>query len=201
MKTTSQWYVYSLAGAAYLLPPQVWKQDPRTGAAWAGLQTILGFDPSAYTYPLAGNYNPGGYTRLPLPTQLFGTGALINVHSTTTIGTQAYGDLRPNDPSRPFTVGPTTYSGAGYWLTQGDFATMLAGMFHSAGDVNSDGKVDTADTAAIGLAMQTVPGDPLWNAQADVCGPAGSPPDSTVNVFDSSTAGKFFGETRTISWP
>ncbi len=185
MSTTSQWYVYTLASVAYMLSPQVWKQDPRTGATWLDLQTILGFDPSAYEYPLAGNYYPGGYTRIPLPTQLFATGPFINMHSTTAICTQGYGDLQAN---------------RNYWLTTAEAQQLIADMFHSAGDVNYDGIIDTADMSQSGLAYNTVPGDELWNPDADVCGPASSPPDDTVNIFDLAMIGKNFGLTRTVPW-
>ncbi len=169
MTTTSQWYVYSLAGVAYMLPPQAWSQAVRNWPVDATrLATILGWDPSAV---------PHGA----LPTSLFGTGPFINQHSTQTIGTQAYGDLTAN---------------RNYWLTTAEIKTFIGEMFHSAGDVTYDGNVDTADMSAIGLAFNTVPGDDLWNSNADVCGPAGAAPDSQVNIFDAATAGKFFGEAR-----
>jgi ABC-type transport system substrate-binding protein len=178
MSTPSQWYVYSLAGAAYLLPPQVWSQAARNWPTDATrLATILGWDASATAYP-----DPDGAGPLrAVPTCLFATGPFINMHSTQTIGTQAYGDLQAN---------------RNYWLTTAEAQAKISDMFHSAGDVTYDGSVDTLDMSAIGLAFNTVPGDDLWNTNADVCGPAGAAPDSQVNIFDAATAGKFFGEAR-----
>jgi ABC-type transport system substrate-binding protein len=178
MSTTSQWYVYSLAGAALFLPPQVWSQAARNWPNDATrLATILGWDASATAYP-----DPDGAGPLrAVPTCLFGTGAFINVHSTQTIGTQAYGDLQAN---------------RNYFLTTAEIQGLIGAMFHSAGDVTYDGTVDTFDMSAIGLAFNTVPGNDLWNANADVCGPAGAAPDSQVNIFDAATAGKFFGESK-----
>jgi ABC-type transport system substrate-binding protein len=178
MTAPSQWYVYTLAGAAYLLPPQVWSQAARGWPMDATrLATILGWDASANAYP-----DPDGAGPLTaVPTCLFGTGPFINMHSTQTIGTQAYGDLAAN---------------RNYWLTTAEAQGFLAGMFHSAGDVTYDGEVDTEDLSAIGLAFNTVPDDPLWDPNADVCGPAGAAPDSQVNIFDAATAGKFFGELK-----
>jgi hypothetical protein len=173
MTTTSQWYVYTLAAVAYMLPPQVWNRP------WANLQEILGWDPSANAYP-----DPDGAGPLRgLPTSLFGTGPFINQYSTQTIGTQAYGDLRAN---------------RNYWLTTNEIEALIGEMFHEAGDVTYDGEVDTEDLSAIGLAFNTVPGDVLWNPDADVCGPAGAAPDSQVNIFDAATAGKFYGTTAYV---
>jgi ABC-type transport system substrate-binding protein len=183
MTVPSQWYVYKLAEFAYRLPPQVYYQDPRTGAPWDSLSTILGFDPSAYSYPLPGNYNPGP---IALPTQLFGTGPFINMHSTTTIWTQNFGDLQAN-PS--------------YWLFTNQITGMLSEMFHRAGDVDYSGKVDTLDLATIGLALMTSQGDPLWNPAADVT--SANPdkrPDGHVDIFDLSTAGRFYGQTKTAPY-
>jgi ABC-type transport system substrate-binding protein len=172
MTQASVWHVYSLAGTSHQLAPQVWDR------AWADLPTILGYDPSAHAYP-----DPdGGGPLTSVPTELFGTGPFISMHSTTTIGTQAYGDLQAY---------------RNYWLRTSDIEQMIADMFWSAGDVDRSGNIDTTDLAAIGLAYLTTPGDALWNSNADVTGPAGTPPDSVVDIFDLSTAGKFYGETRT----
>ncbi len=183
MSAPSQWYVYTLAGAALLLPPQVWSQAVRNWPTDATrLATILGWDPSANPYP-----DPDGAGPLrAVPTCLFGTGPFINMHSTTTIGTQAYGDLQAN---------------RNYWLRTAEIQNILAEMFHEAGDVNYDGIIDTADLSQAGLAYNSVPGDVFWNEDCDVSGPAGSPPDSIVNIFDLMTIAKFFGETRTVPWP
>jgi hypothetical protein len=88
-----------------------------------------------------------------------------------------------------------------YWLTTAETQQKISDMFHSAGDVNYDGKVDTADMAATGLALNTVPGDELWNPNADICGPAGSPPEGAVNVFDAAAVGRNFGKTKTVPYP
>jgi ABC-type transport system substrate-binding protein len=175
MTTTSQWYVYSLAGVAYMLPPQVWSQAARGWPTDATrLAAILGWDPSAHAYP-----DPDGAGPLrAVPTCLFGTGPFINIHGTQTIGTQAYGDLQAN---------------RNYWLFTDEIHGIVMHMFHSCGDVNYNGIIETADMSAIGLAFNTVPGDDLWNPDADVCGPAGAAPDSQVNIFDAATAGKFYG--------
>jgi hypothetical protein len=39
---------------------------------------------------------------------------------------------------------------------------------------------------------------PPGNADADICGPAGTPPDTNIDIDDLATTGKYFGETETI---
>jgi ABC-type transport system substrate-binding protein len=167
----SQWDIYTLAGLAYYLPPPIWENNPTTGDPWASTAEIIGFDPSAY--------DPAG----PLPTGLYGTGPFINVHSTTEIGVNGYGDLDANRD---------------YWKTTAELHDLLDAMFHSAGDVDWNDVSDGEDVSDIGLAWLTEPGDDLWNTDADVCGEAGAPPDSKVNVYDLSQAGKFYKETKTV---
>jgi hypothetical protein len=78
---------------------------------------------------------------------------------------------------------------------------MLSEMFHRAGDVDYSGKVDTLDLATIGLALMTSQGDPLWNPAADVT--SANPdkrPDGHVDIFDLSTAGRFYGQTKTAPY-
>ena len=79
MDTTSQWYVYSLAGTALSFPPQVW--EPWDGQPTADIEA---WDPSAEA-------GPGG-----LPTKVYGTGPFILQHSTTHVGENGYGDLHAN---------------------------------------------------------------------------------------------------------
>jgi len=50
MTTTSQWLIYDLANNAYLLPPQVWSNNPVTGAAWSSTSEIITFDPSEHSF-------------------------------------------------------------------------------------------------------------------------------------------------------
>jgi hypothetical protein len=181
MTSTSQWFVYDLSGTALLFPPQVWTQHPVENRAWASRTEIEGFDPSAYSYPQAGNVAFPG--RIALPTQIFGNGPWILQHSTAFIATKGYGDL----------VADRTY-----FMTQDDIQAKLTEMFHFSGDVNYDNKVGILDLAYIGLAFGSVPDHPRWNHNADITGPAGTPPDSKVDIDDLSLAGKYYGEKKTI---
>jgi len=181
MSTTSQWCVYSLAGVAYMLPPQVWTQNPLTGAGWTFWE-IVNFDPSSYPYPLPGNVNPGPTS---LPTQLFGTGPFILNTPWVLILVLGRGQLISN---------------WSYWMTTADIMNTIENMFWRAGDVVDNDKIDVSDMATIGLAFLTVPGDPLWNPNADFTGPGYGPPDGQVDIFDLAVAGRNFGETETVPY-
>jgi hypothetical protein len=178
MTTTSQWLVYDLARTAYMLPPQVWTVDPRDGLAWTGVTEITTFDPSSLAYPTVHNTNPGP---IGLPTQLFGTGHFILQHSTSFINSYGYGDLRAN---------------RNYFMRTSDIMDKIEYMFWRAGDAVNDDEIDLDDQLLIMKWYgQTVPPAP---PEADITGPAGSPPDGYVDIDDLATAGKHFGETETV---
>jgi hypothetical protein len=107
---------------------------------------------------------------------LYGTGPFINQHSTIFIGTNGYGDLTAN---------------RNYWLTQDNVIAALTNIFHEAGDVDYNGRIDINDLAAVSLAYYTEPGDLQWNPDADVNG------DNIVNIYDISIVGRFYGQTLT----
>lgn len=171
MTTTSIQLVYDLARTAYMFPPQVWTQNPVTNAPWSGTTEILEFDPSAYSYPLPGNVNPGPNA---LPTQLFGTGPFVLQHSTSFIGTNCYGDLTAH---------------RNYWLTTMQIHDIMVNMFHRAGDLDYSGKIDASDLGIAGMAYGTSFPD------ADLNG------DNIVDICDMIPIGMNYGETRTFpSW-
>lgn len=182
MTTPSSWLFYSLAGSAFMLPPQVWAQNPLTGNIWTSVSEILAFDPSNYPYPLPGNLNPGPTS---LPTQLFGTGPFILNTSWAGIWITGRGQLLSNWR---------------YWMTTADIMNTIEDMFWRVGDVVDDDRIDVFDLANIGLAFYTVPGDPLWNPNADITRPAYGPPDGQVDIFDLATAAKHFAETETVPY-
>jgi len=179
MTQTSQWFLYDM-GAALQFPEQVWAKHPVHNHAWDSRTEVETFDPSAYTYPQAGNTNPGP---IALPTQVFGLGPWILKHSTNFIATSGYGDLEANRK---------------YWLTQDDHDLILTNQFHYSGDVNRDAKISILDLALVGKAFGSVPGMPRWNPDADITGPAGTPPDSKVDIDDLSLSGKYYGEKKTV---
>jgi ABC-type transport system substrate-binding protein len=147
---------------------------PQVWQVWDGQPAadIEAWDPSAVP-------GPGG-----LPTSVFGTGPFILQHSTTFVSTAGYCDEVAN---------------RNYWLTTAEIQDIIATMFHSAGDVDSDGQINIpGDLYRIGAAWHKADGDPGWDADADVCGPLGGPPDLYIDIDDLSTAGKFYGETRTV---
>ena len=57
------------------------------------------------------------------------------------------------------------------------------------GDINGDGQVDIFDIVLAADAYGTVPGDPLWNPDADV-----APVFGKVDIFDMVTVGSRYGE-------
>jgi ABC-type oligopeptide transport system substrate-binding subunit len=171
MTTNNPWLIYDLADTAYMLPPQIWQNNPLTGQSWANQAEILGFDPSAHG-------GPNG-----LPTMLFGTGPFVLQHSTSFINTNGFGDLTAN-----------RY----YWMTTQEVIDKISYMFWRAGDVDRNGWIDWLDVDAISQAYLTEPGDPLWNPDADITGEAGGPPDNKVDAYDRGTAQKFNGESKEV---
>jgi ABC-type transport system substrate-binding protein len=177
-ETQSAWNVYDLAADAYLCPPQVWTVDPRDGLPWADNIEITVFDPSALAYPTVYNTAPGPVA---LPTQLFGVAPFINVHSTSFVAVNGYGDLNAN---------------RNYWLTTADIQSIIEDMFWRSGDIIDNDKVDVSDLDLISANYaQTVP---PADERTDITGPAGTPPDSYVDIDDLATTGKYFGETETV---
>jgi hypothetical protein len=174
----SSWDIYNIAAAAYLLPPQVWTVDPRDGLAWTGNLEITSFDPSALAYPTAYNTAPGP---IALPTQVFGVAPFNLLHSTNFQTVNGYGDMAAN---------------RNYWLTTDDIRATIADWFHRSGDVDSNAVVNISDLDLISAnyAMTVPPADP----RCDITGPAGSPPDSKIDIDDLATTGKYFGETETV---
>lgn len=178
MTTASQWLFYDLAGEAYIAPPQVWTVDPRDGQPWTGLTEITTFDPSSIAYPTAYNTAPGP---IALPTQVFGVAPFILQHSTNFVAVNGYGDVVAN---------------RNYWLTTAEIGAKIDDMFWRAGDTDKNKVINVADLDMISVNYgMTVP---PANSNADITGPAGSPPDSLVDIDDLATAGKYFGETETI---
>jgi ABC-type transport system substrate-binding protein len=171
MTTNNPWLIYDLADTAYMLPPQIWQNNPLTGQPWANQAEILGFDPSAHG-------GPNG-----LPTMLYGTGPFILQHSTNFISTNGFGDLTAN---------------RNYWMTTQEIIDKISYMFWRAGDVDHNGLIGPSDINAISAAYLTEPGYPLWNPDADITGVASGPPDLRVDTYDLNTAQRFFGETRTV---
>jgi hypothetical protein len=178
MTTASQWLMYDLAANAYLCPPQVWTVDPRDGLPWTGLAEITTFDPSALAYPTAYNTNPGP---IALPTQVFGVAPFILQHNTAFVALNGYGDL---------------VADRNYWMTTAEIGAFIEDMFWRSGDTVDNDMVDVSDLDLISANYgQTVP---PANMMADICGPAGTPPDTIVDIDDLATTGKYFGETETV---
>jgi len=73
------------------------------------------------------------------------------------------------------------------------------GMFKmyptNAADINHDYKVDMKDIGIAARAFGTMPGDPLWNPDADITGPIAWVPDSIVNMRDVAFIAHCFGWT------
>jgi len=174
MNAVSQQFIYDLSNTAFMFPPQVWTQNPYTGAPWTNVAEILQFDPSAYSYPLPGNVSPGPNA---LPTQLFGTGPFVLQHSTLFIETGGYGDLNAN---------------RNYWLTTMQIHDIMVDMFHRAGDVNYDGIINLEDIATAFLAYGTSIGEPGWDPNADLNG------DNVIDICDTIPVSMNYGETRTF---
>ena len=62
-------------------------------------------------------------------------------------------------------------------------------------DINYDLTVDMKDIALAAKAFGTSPGDPKWNAHADITGPVPLVPDGTIDMRDISMVAKNFGKT------
>jgi parallel beta-helix repeat protein len=58
------------------------------------------------------------------------------------------------------------------------------------GDVNGDGRVDMKDVGYVARRFMCVPGDPLWDSNADFNS------DEKINMVDIGTVARHFGESR-----
>jgi ABC-type transport system substrate-binding protein len=145
MDTTSQWYLYSLAGSALQFPPQVW-------GPWVGQPTadIEAWDPSAEA-------GPGG-----LPTKVYGTGPLIVQHSTRHFADAGYGDYVAN---REYWL---TTDEIDSLITE---MFHLAGDVDRSAEVDI---VDLQRIALAYGSNSTYPSPP-WDPDADIYGPEGVP--------------------------
>jgi hypothetical protein len=79
----------------------------------------------------------------------------------------------------PSTVGISNFS----------FGITFEGRKYYQGDANKDGVVDLFDAVIVALAYNSKPGDPNWNAIADL------DKNGVIDVFDMTTVGKDFGKT------
>ena len=66
--------------------------------------------------------------------------------------------------------------------------------YWSSCDINHDLKIDMRDVSVVGRAFGTVPGDPLWNPDADITGIVPLVPDGMIDMKDLSLVAKHFGE-------
>jgi hypothetical protein len=55
--------------------------------------------------------------------------------------------------------------------------------------LNRDGKVDIRDITIVAIAYQSIPGDPYWNASADLDG------NGIVNIIDLTRIAIDYGKT------
>lgn len=86
-----------------------------------------------------------------------------------------------------YTVFAITHYGPSIATNQTVFTVKLIG------DLNHDGKIDMRDIAIVARAFNTVPGDHLWNAAADLSGPTPGTPDGRVDMRDVSYVAREFG--------
>jgi hypothetical protein len=84
-------------------------------------------------------------------------------------------------------AGDSRFSGMDFDITP-ILTTPVDAAFHLMGDVNRDGIIEGRDLALIARAIDTVPGDPFWNPDADLNG------DDWVNYTDLNTAASNFGK-------
>jgi hypothetical protein len=66
-------------------------------------------------------------------------------------------------------------------------------VYWSKSDINYDLVVDMKDIGIVGRAFYTAPGDPCWNPQADITGPARFP-DGKVDMMDIGLVARHFQE-------
>jgi len=168
MDTTSQWYVYSLAGTALSFPPQVW-------APWDGQPAadIEAWDPSAEA-------GPGG-----LPTKVFGTGPLIVQHSTRHFADAGYGDYVANREYWLTTDEITDLITEMFWIS-GDV------------DESAEVVVEDLQWISLGYDKNSTnePNWEEWE-HCDIDGPKGVP-DECIGIDDLGTCGQFYGEPKTV---
>lgn len=167
----SQWLIYQYSGVAAVFPKHIW--ETVVDDPETEENEILAYVPTDYANPT---------TEFPTLTNFVGTGPYALTYHDPLV----YSDVSANRH---------------YWLSTTEIDDLLTEYFHRAGDVDRNGAIVSGDLSAIGLSMWTHAGDLLWNADADVTGPMGSPPEGYINIFDLATCGKFFGETKTVPLP
>jgi peptide/nickel transport system substrate-binding protein len=167
----SQWLIYQYSSYACIFPKHIWSHIQ---------DNPLTPENEILSYILTDHANPT--PTWPTLTEFVGTGPFV---------------LTDHDPL----VYSDVDANRAYFLETTELESILTEYFHRAGDVNRDGQIVAADLSAIGLAMWTHAGDPLWNADADVTGPVGTPPEGYINIYDLGTCGKFFGETKEVPFP
>ena len=165
--STSQWLLYSFAGDAALLPPSVWM--PLDGEP---LEDILGYDPTAHVGP-----QPNPALDYYCPTELYGTGPFIFVYY---------------DPVAQYTDMPANRF---YHKSTAEIIALKISMFHSCGDVDSDGEVWASDKTRYSAAYGYTGPNPPYDGDADISGPAGVP-DNKVNAWDGVILNFFWGDKR-----
>jgi hypothetical protein len=167
----SQWLIYTFSSYAAIFPKHIW--ETVVDNPLTPENEIMAYIPTDHANPT---------TEFPTLTNFVGIGPYALTYHDPLV----YSDVEANRH---------------YWLSTTEIEDILTEYFHRAGDVDRSGEIVSGDLSAIGLAMWTHPGDLLWNLDADVTGPMGSPPEGYINIFDLATCGKFYGETKTVPLP
>jgi ABC-type transport system substrate-binding protein len=167
---TSQFLLYSWAGDALLLAPQVYGAldgDP--------LADILAYDPSTDTTDTGPwSYDGTPENEMGPKTCLFGTGPLVyDLYDPTGM----YADLHNWDADG---------ANVGYFKTTAEIQADKSTMLHAVGDVDYNGHVFGGDQSAYAVAFGSQPGDGNWNAAADLN------LDDRVNWIDGALIGAFY---------
>jgi peptide/nickel transport system substrate-binding protein len=176
VSTTSQFLLYDLAGAAAILPPQVWTD-------WDGkpLADILAYDPSADTN--ATGMGPWFGTDFGPNNRLFGSGDWIFDYYDPVGGVM---QIHQNPAARSLCA---------------EADEKKTEIFYSVGDVNRDGLVWADDRGSMGVrfgcmaANYIAPGvppvdDACYDSNVDVNG------DGIIDMGDISLANYFYGDQK-----
>jgi ABC-type transport system substrate-binding protein len=182
LDVTSQWLFYRLSSVCAMFPKHIWEtvtDDPLTPE-----NEILLYQPWNVVNSLDADM-----------TNLQGTGTYW----------LKYGE---HDPL----VATDLRANRAYWKSQDEFDSQRISMFHQCGDCAPpssaypipqptgypwDGKVDANDLGKVGSwALK-----PSMDADADVCGPYGGPPDGICDLDDVTTCSVNVGEKRTTEIP